>query len=776
MIEHVVKNSGRIEPFQLGKIKLAIGSALVSGSAYSSSEKLNDDISEIFSKAVNVVNDSLMKRIHVMDIHDAVERAFMSSDGFFEAGRSYIKKRDEKRRKGGRPIYPDVREAFDTASSYFPTQIQQFQFFNKYSRFSHELGRRETWVETVDRVVSFLKELSCGKLSDSVFVEIQQAMLRLEVMPSMRLVAMAGEAARRNNISIYNCSYQGIDDPYAFVETLIISMAGCGAGYSVESKFIDRLPAIGRSWAQKDGVWTDESLSDSIGVPRIVLHEDPNATSSMHVVEDSSMGWARAMWTGLVYWWNGCDTISFDYSKVRPAGSVLKIKGGTSSGPEPLKRMLDYMRDKLLSKKGNKLSPIDAHDIQCIIGDCVIQGGVRRSAMISIFDWDDQEMKVAKSGNWFSTHPHRSNANNSRSWKKEVSNEEVREFVLEMDASGSGENGIFSRHNFVCSMSEGRKSRLSSKELEEIGVNPCGEIVLLSGQFCNLSIAVARPEMSVRDLSDSVRLATIIGTIQSAATNFPGLRDKWRMNCEKERLIGVDITGQADVDYLTAPVMERMRRTVKGINEIFSLRLGIYPAASSTCCKPNGNSSVLLDSSPGLNRRWSPYQIRRTRLSANCVMAKVLKASGMKLSPENGQREVDATTLVASWPMKAPDGALTTRSRCAIQQCEAWKRNKLHYTTHNPSITVTYHPDELESVISWVTENKKIIGGMAFLPASESNYDQLPNEEITKEEYEKLSESMPEIDFAKLYAFEHSDTTTSAQELACMSGSCELDF
>ena len=772
----VVKNSGRIEPWDIKKLLTAIGSALVSSYSYGTSYELFAEVERVRQQ----ISLETKPEVDVSEIHDAVERAFFAAD-LFEAGREYISTRDAKRREMGRPIPPNVRAAFEESKEFFPTPLQQFQVLNKYSRYDHELGRRETWRESVSgRVMPYLRELaeaqSPGAISEETFSQIEDGILNLRIMPSMRLLAMAGPAAQRNNIALYNCSYQGIDHPYAFVETLIISMNGCGAGFSVERKFVDQLPKVGNGdvW-RRYGQYVDRhgDVPQSMAIP---LHLD-FAENILYVVPDSADGWAKALWVGLNSWFQGFDNVEFDYSKVREAGAVLKTKGGTSSGPAPLRKMLSFIKEKILSKKGERLSTVDVHDIQCVIGDCVVQGGVRRSAMISGFDWDDLSMRTAKHGNWFPNNPQRSNANNSCVWpNRELTDAEVVEFMMEMDSSGSGENGIYSRRNAVSSMPARRLTQMSPYELERIFTNPCGEIILRHNGFCNLSIAVARPGMTIAEMRESVRLAAIIGTIQSTATHFPGLRSRWKENCEEERLLGVDITGQADVDFLTELNLRLLKDVAVDTNKAFAEKLGIRQSAAVTCVKPSGNSSVLLDCSPGINRRWSPFQIRRTRISANGVMAKVLKAAGVPLSPENGEIPPNVSTYVVSWPARTKrQEDPTTRERCAVAQCEVWKLNKLNWTEHNPSVTITYHKEELADLITWVKENQNIIGGMAFLPASEKTYDQMPNEEITEKEYHEMVRNFPDIDFAMLYAYEHSDTTTSAQELACVGGACALE-
>jgi ribonucleoside-diphosphate reductase alpha chain len=792
---NVIKNSGRVEEFDSSKIFEAVMKA-IKGAVIDVEETFDEAKSAATAMTVTRNAVSALLRtceaprregvdFSVDTIHTEVERALVAED--FDAGRAYISHRDVKR-QGRRPIPVEVREAFDESAKYFKTQLQQFQFYNKYSRFNQDKGRRETWPETVDRVVSYLKELSenqkPGAVSAATFEEIRTAILELRVMPSMRMIAMAGPAARRNNISFYNCSYRGVDHPYFLIEALIISMCGCGVGFSVEDKFVSRLPEVSSSWKpEADGTWSDSRLwGEDAPVRRCVRTTDPNSVSITHVVEDTSEGWADAFWAGVVHWWNGCDTIEFDFSEVRPAGTVLKTKGGTSSGPAPLRRMLEFVRNKLLSAKGGKLGTVTAHDLMCMVGDCVVQGGVRRSAMISGFDWEDGDMRKAKSGAWYRPEaaPWRRNANNSCVWPdRKLSDDEVETFMRDMDASMAGEPGIFSRRNSLRMMPKRRYDALTDKERDEIFTNPCGEIVLLSGEFCNLSIAVARPGMSVSDMEQAVRLATIIGTIQSTGIHFPGLRDSWTENCRKERLLGVDITGQADVDFLDEETLAFLKDVCVETNKEVARNLDIPQSAATTCVKPSGNSSVLLDCAPGLNRRWAPFNIRRTELSSHGVMAKVLKSAGAIIEPKFGQTEPDVATYVSTWVTRTPDPSIpTTRDRCAIAQCDVWKKNKLFWTEHNPSVTITYRRDEVDELIEWVKENQEIVGGMAFLPADESDtvYEQAPYETIDEERYNDLLSQIPEIDFALLYAYEDRDTTTSAQELACVGGACALDF
>ena len=520
-------------------------------------------------------------------------------------------------------------------------------------------------------------------------------------------------------------------------------MAGCGVGYSVESKYVENFPRIKRQ---------------------------TGAAPLNYVVEDSAEGWADAMRVGLQIWWDGGD-IRFDLSQLRSAGAALRIKGGRASGPEPLRRTLDFMRRKVLSRQGSFLRPIDAHDMMCVVGTAAVSGGVRRTAMISLFDPEDTEMLQSKSGDFEHENSHRWNANNSAVWP--VGGLTQQSFIhqfMEMVDSGRGEPGIFNR--------EGANTMKPARRKDaDFGTNPCGEINLRPWQFCNLTAAVARADDTFETLREKVEVATIIGSIQSMATNFPGLRPMWKQNCEEERLLGVDITGQMDsLAAQDAQFKRQLREISIEVNRVTAAALGINQSASITCVKPSGNSSQLLNCASGLHPRWAPYYVRNVRVSIHSPIYKVLRDSGVPMDPENGQNVDNATTWVVHFPMKAPEGAITRSDVSAIQQCEFWLQNKLFWTEHNPSVTITYSPDEVLEVMKWVWEHREQVGGMSFLPTFDAQYDQMPYVEIAKEEYERLAAEFPEIDFSKVWRYEESDLTNAAQELACVGGSCEISL
>lgn len=730
----VIKRDGRIENFEPSRIEVALTRC------FKGLGRDNFDAQKITKQIINIVS-AKFEQPTVEQIQDIVEMVLQAA-GEYEAAKSYILYRAEHAKmREARPVPEEVRKAFEESDKYFPTQIQKFQFYDKYARFTYEHGRRETWVETVDRAVEYLKELSDYRLQPLTYQRLRHGILNMKVMPSMRLLAMAGSAARRNNMSIYNCSYMPVDSIDSFVEAMIISMSGCGVGYSVEAEYIEKLPRIKR---QK------------------------NEPPLQHVVEDSTEGWADAVRVGLEAWFSGRD-VRFNYSLVRPAGAVLRIKGGRASGPEPLRVMLEFARTRILARQGSTMRSLDAHDLMCAVGAAAVSGGVRRTAMIALFDYDDLDMLHCKDGDFWKKNNQRWNANNSAVWpNRKLSQAEIANFILSMVNNERGEPGIFNRTAAAATKPKRRK-------MARFGTNPCGEIILRPFQFCNLSVAVARQEDTMEDLKEKVELAAILGTIQSKATHFPGLRKEWRKNCEEERLIGVDINGQLDCPTVQDPKnMEILRKVVVDTNAKVAKILGINAAAATTCVKPSGNSSQLLNCSPGIHARWSPYYIRNVRVGAHTPVYKVLENSGVPMDTENGQTKENANTYVVHFPVKSPAKSITRKDRTALEQCEYWLQNKIHYTEHNPSVTITYKPEEVLDIIKWTWENQDKIGGMTFLPAFDASFEQMPYMEINKEEFDRLNKAFPEIDFSKIYRYEEEDYTTAAQELACMAGNCDV--
>jgi ribonucleoside-diphosphate reductase alpha chain len=997
----IVKRDGRIVPFDPMRIERAISRCFAA-----LGRQPFTPIPELAVRVVNIMSARLGQP-SVEVVQDAVELTLQAA-GEFEAAKAYILYRAEHaKQRQERPIPDEVRAAFAQAEQYFPTALQKFQFFDKYSRFDYDKGRRETWIETVDRSVSFLHELvetNTGvDLGAEVYARLRRMILQMKSMPSMRLLAMAGPPARRDSTAIYNCSYQPVDSIDSFAEGLLISMAGCGVGFSVESRYVEHFPRVQRQ---------------------------RGLTPARHLVEDSAQGWAAAVRAGMQAWFEGGD-VEFDYGQVRSAGIPLRIKGGRASGPAPLKTMLEFARARILARQGMHLRPIDAHDIMCMVGNAAVSGGVRRTAMISLFDYDDRDMRLCKSGDFERDNSQRWNANNSAVWpERGLDQVQVIEQVLDMVKSQRGEPGIFNRQAVLNLIPERRKR----SGYQDYGTNPCGEIVLRANEFCNLSIAVARSEDTLETLKDKVEVATIIGTIQSLATHFPDLRPIWKQNSIEERLLGVDITGQMDSAVVHDPeVMWTLREVATETNRVFAERLGINQSAAITTVKPSGNSSQLLNCSSGLHARWAPYYERNVRVAATSPIFKVLRDAGVPMDPENGQTVDDANcvtpetkvltdsliwvaagdlkegdgivgfedlpeigkkrhyrratityagrklspvlritlddgtvlrctpdhkwltldaggtanwmtaeeilrksrrknfrirlprywnvydtdtsygagylaglldgegcvgaverttnigfiqneagvyqrgltelrargyqvvtrtkqngfapesdsrqvavvggrtellrllsearpirlvdklvrrihtlslvafqapgvssvdeegvqeiavlssscqtyiaegfgahnTWVIHFPVKSPDGAVTRKDRGAIEQCNYWLHNKVNWTDHNPSITVTYKPDEIVALTSWIWEHRDMIGGMAFLPSFDAQYAQLPYIEISQADYERRVADFPEIDFSKIWRYESTDLTTAAQELACLAGQCEVEM
>jgi ribonucleoside-triphosphate reductase len=735
--EEVLKRNGELQPFDMNRIRKAVTLCY-----RSLPFPPKTSVSAIASSVANMVAAKYMTSTPtVEDVQDIVEYALLSA-GEFDAAKHYILYREARAQE--RLVVPaDVQRVFDADKAFFPSPSQQFMFYDKYSRYNHVLKRRETWIETVDRNVAYLRHLADGKLDDKVFGLIHDFILEMRAMPSMRSLSQAGEAAIRNSAAIYNCSYLPIEDLRAFPEMMLISMAGCGVGFSVERMFVEELPRIKRQTGETLDTW---------------------------VVADSSEGWAAALDHGIKTWFDGKD-VDFDFSEVRPFGAVLMTKGGRASGPGPLIEALAFCRSKILHRQGSFLHSVDCHDMACVVLGAAVSGGQRRTAAISLFDFDDVEMLECKSGDALERNPWRWNANNSAVWPEEgITQEQLITQMQRMFRSRRGEPGIFSRSNAQRTGPARRVLRSGC------GTNPCGEIVLQPYQFCNLSIAVARPEDTLGSLMAKVEVAAIIGTIQSTATTFPGLRDEWKINCEEERLLGVDINGEQDCPLLMGQhgpiIMRALKQHVLDVNEKYAALLGINPAAATTCNKPNGNSSELLNTSNGIMRRHAPFYKRRMRVSGATPLYKVLRDAGVPLSPENGQTEADATTWVVTFPVAAPEGSKVKRGWSAVDQCEWWLVNKLNWCEHNPSVTITYTDEEMIPLMQWVCDHRDVIGGMAFLPLDDADYGQMPYEEITEDEYRSLSATFPPVDYSLIFAHELSDMTEAAQTLACTAGAC----
>lgn len=645
-------------------------------------------------------------------------------------------------------IVPDkVRKLAEESSQYFRNQLAEFVYYRTYSRWIDAEGRRETWIETVDRYMDFMRENLKDKLTPSEYSEIRETILKQEAMPSMRLLQFAGLAARTTNVCAYNCSFVAPTELKDFADITYILMCGTGVGFSVESETVESLPQIKKQ--------SGEVLPT-------------------HVVEDSREGWANALLAGLEAWFSGKD-MPFDYSLVRPAGARLKTFGGRASGPGPLIDLINFTKEKVFSRQGRRLRPIDVHDIICKIGEVVVAGGVRRSALISLSDLDDDKLRDAKIGQFWNTEPQRAMSNNSAVYTEKPSVEKFMEEWTALMKSGSGERGIFNRGNLTTSLPS-RRTKFLKNKIHYVGTNPCGEIILQSRQFCNLSEVVARADDTLESLTRKMRVATILGTYQATLTDFPYIDEKWQLNCEQERLLGVSITGQWDSPEVRKPeVLAALKKESLKINKEYAQRFGVSQSTCVTCVKPSGNLSQTVDSSSGIHVRWAPYYIRRVRINATDPLFQMIKAQGVPFHPENGQTFENATTWVLEFPVKAPDQtAMFKNEISAIDQLEYWKTVKINFTEHNPSVTVYIKPDEWLAVANWVYENWDLVGGLSFLPSSDHVYSLAPYEEIDEAKYNELKAQIGEIDYSQIVLYEKVDTTENKKELACVGGTCEI--
>ena len=635
-------------------------------------------------------------------------------------------------------------------NNYLPTEYQSFIHMSRYSRWLEEEGRRETWTETVSRLIVYFKNHIDvhykGVLKNKEWTELEEAILSLQVMPSMRALMTSGGALDRENIAGYNCSYIPIDSPKAFDEVLYILMNGTGVGFSVERQYADKLPTI----PDQEFENTDDVIS----------------------VADSKEGWARAF----------RDLISFLYTaripkisvtKVRPAGARLKTFGGRASGPQPLVDLFDFTISKFKEARGRKLSSMECHDIVCKTGEVVVVGGVRRSALISLSNLSDQRIRGAKMGEWWNENPQRALANNSVAYTEKPDPGIFMKEWLSLYESKSGERGIFNRQSAKAKAAENGRRDADW----DFGTNPCSEIILRPNQFCNLTEVVCRSTDTMTTLVKKVKLATILGTIQSTFTNFGYLRKRWQNNTEEERLLGVSLTGIMDsvelntIDGL-APRLEVLKQHAIDTNKELAKKLGIPQSTAITCVKPSGTVSQLVDSASGIHARHNPYYIRTVRGDNKDPLTEFMKASGIPNEPDYLKPEHQT---VFSFPMMAPKGSVCRKDMTAIEQLEIWKVYAKHWCEHKPSVTISVKENEWIPVGAWCWENFEHVSGISFLPFSDHTYQQAPYQDIDEKTYKKLAKEMPtNINWNKLQDFEKEDNTKGSQELACTAGVCEL--
>ena len=751
-IKKVFKRDGSIVDYDLGRISNAVFKAMFSTSE--GGKKEADYIARKVQSELVRVNKLVKNFVPTVEaIQDIVEKELILED-FVQTAKAYILYREERsrlRREIGQ-VPEHVRKFTEDSKKYFRNPLAEFVYFRTYSRWIENEGRRETWIETVNRYMEFMREHLGKKLKESEYKEIREAILKQEAMPSMRLLQFAGKAARTSNVCAYNCSFVAPTKWQDFGEVMYISMCGTGVGFTVENQTIDQLPTIKYQTGKK--------------IPT-------------HVVADSREGWADALVLGMKTWSEGKD-VDLDFSQLRPAGARLKTMGGKSSGPDPIREVINFTRERMLKKQGRKLSPIDAHDILCKIGECVVAGGVRRSALISLSDLGDKDMRDAKKGPFYFTDPQRQLANNSAVYVDKPTAEEFLDEWIALIKSKSGERAIFNRGSLAKTIPQKRvpfleKYITNGRMTGPIGTNPCGEIILQPKQFCNLSEIVARPGDTTESLLRKIRIATILGTYQSTLTNFSYLSKEWKENCDTERLLGVSISGQWDCPAVRkADVLDKLRKEAVKVNQQYAKRFGISLSTSITCVKPSGNGSQTVDSSSGMHPRHSPFYIRRVRISSTDALFKMLRDQGVPFHPEVGQTPDSATTYVLDFPVRAPRSSVFRNDLSALEQLEYWKMFKEHYTDHNPSTTISVSDEEWLDVGHWIYKNWDIVGGLSFLPREDHVYQLAPYEEIDEKRYNELAKRWEHIDFSKIVTYEKSDETENRRELACVSGVCEI--
>lgn len=630
------------------------------------------------------------------------------------------------------------------SNNYLPSDYQTFIATSRYARWLDKEGRRESWGETVGRYMDNIVRPITG--DNTLINEIEQAILSLDVMPSMRSLMTAGPAASRDNTAMYNCSYLAVKNIKSFDQAMFILLCGTGVGFSVERQYIKKLPDV------------PDMLFDS---------------ETTVVVKDSKEGWAKSLRQVIALLYSG-EIPKWDTSKVRPAGARLKTFGGRASGPAPLIDLFNFVTQTFKNAAGRKLSSIECHDIMCKIGEVVVVGGVRRSATISLSNLSDDRMRHAKSGSWWENNPQRALANNSVSYtEKPDSISFMREWQALVE-SGSGERGIFNRQ--AAKVQAAKNGRRDPDH--EFGTNPCSEIILRDSQFCNLTECVVRATDSLADLERKVKLATILGTIQSTYTNFPYLSKEWKDNTEEERLLGVSLTGIMDNQLMTlkngglAKTLGYLKDVAINTNIEWASLLGIPVSTAITCVKPSGTVSQLVNSSSGIHARHSPYYIRTVRGDIKDPLTNFLKDKGIPNQPCVMKPD---TTVVFSFPQKSPEGAIVTADMPAIEQLEMWLMYQRNWCEHKPSVTINVRSDEWFEVGAFVYKHFDEMSGVSFLPYNEHTYQQAPYQECGKSDYKELLSLMPKnIDWSELSDYEKEDNTSGSQTMACSGDSCEI--
>lgn len=755
-----IKRDGKKVTFDCEKIRRALWKCFYSTAKVADGEMENEEtkalVRDIVKGVVNSIEAMHLKAVEVDVEH--VQRLVIQqlwAKGYFEHAEHYQNYREEHRKKRKvRTVSPETQARFDEMRQHFPTDLQAYQFMSKFSKWKETEKRRETWRETVfERVMPWLLKLPPpGALRPDEIDTLHRYMYGLKALPAMRVTQMAGPALDRCNVGCYNCAYAPVDEIFAFPEALYILMQGTGHGFSVESDYVGELPKIKKQRA--------------------------TAKPDTLVVDDSTEGWCDSYYALLQRLWDGHDAF-LDVTKVRPANARLKTKGGRASGPDPLLELAAFTRNVIKAKQGRYLEDTDAHRLMCFTGRIVQVGGVRRAATLSLSDLTSLGMRHIKSGTCWTNDPfwedgrYLSMANNSAVYEfdDEVPVDVFMDEWLALVKSHSGERGVFNRK---AALRHSPKRRKWGKH--KPGCNPCAEIILRPNQFCNLSIAVARPDDTEETLTEKVRWAAYFGKIQSLATKFKYIRDAWRRNCEEERLLGVDITGHADCPLLRfdtpnrSALLRRLALMVEQVDIDLSRRFGVNRSAANTTVKPSGDSAVFLDCASGVSARFAKHQIRWVREPKDSPVAKYLVEAGVRHAPAP---EAKDRLLVFAFPKKAPEGCTLRNDMTAEQQFYNWLDWKKNWAEHSVSATIYVEPKEWPRLGMLVYENIEHITGLSFLDKDNGSYTYAPNEEITAEEYDRIEGEFPDLNWAKVTEYEEDDETTSRQTMACMGGGCD---
>ena len=763
----VVKRNGKTIEFKPGKIAMAVSMAALDQGRAIRREWLTEVVDKVVEKLpLSEVGVEEVQEAVVSTLQDEDEELALIYQGYREKQENNRLDRDLK--KIEEVLNESDLKALQEACEYLGDPLKVFQHFDKSANFIHDLGRRELPQETYDRSIAFLKSevtrQTGVQVDQDVWDSLYDSMLNEQAFPSSRLVQMAGPAAARENLCIYNCSASAPSSIKRMVDALYIMMQGTGYGFSVERKFVSELP--------------------------VVPAHNPDLESHHFVVPDSTEGWCDAMHQAIECGYEG-RTFTYDLSQIRPSGARLKTKPGTASGPEPLRQLLEYLERTFRKAEHRQLTDLEVHDLMCFVGSIVQVGGVRRAAEISLSDLDSATMRGAKSGSYYLHSPHRGLANNSATyWGKPDARQFMQEW-MELANSGSGERGIINRKAMYEFSPDRRKAQWTDEEVKSLLVNPCSEAILLSQGLCNLTIAIVRPDDTEETLMKKVRLAAIFGTFQSALVDFHYVEESWKKTAERERLLGVDLLGALDCKLFRSEnqdrgaLLRRLRDEVVRTNKYWAEKLGIPQSVATTVIKPGGNSGARFGTGQSMAGWPAEYLIRSVQVKQNSVMDRFLTDQGVPRRPCPYKDDL----CWFSFPLKAPEGAqIASDVVCneegkvievvprvsAIEQLETWMVFFENWAEHSVSATIYVGDDEWIEVGNWVYQNFDRIAGLSFLPRDNGVYDPAPFTPITKSQFEEAQESFPDIDWAMLFAYEHEDSTELSREFACTSGSCNI--